>query len=507
MKSRHIAVVGAGPGGLSAAMLLASQGYKVSVFESRPDVGGRNSSLTLGDYRFDRGPTFLNMPYILEELFEDAGRSVHDYVRLKAIDPMYRLVFGETEFYAHRDRDTMVEQIERIFPGNGPGYDRFMREEGAKLKALSPILQNKHDSLLHYLHPRFLKALPKLTVHKSLYQCLASYFTDERLRLAFTFQAKYLGMSPWECPGAFTILSYIEHAYGIYHPIGGVSEISRAMARVVEEYGGEIHTDCAVKRVLVKNGRTTGIELADGEKVEADEVIVNADFAQAMNTLFEPGVLKKYTPRRLGKKSYSCSTFMMYLALDKVYEGAHHTILFAEDYKRNVHEIATSKILSEDPSVYVQNPAVTDPTLAPAGCSGLYVLAPVPNNTSGIDWEAEKDGFRELLLSKLEKQAGFAGVSSHIVGEKMITPLDWERQHHVYEGATFNLAHNLSQMMYLRPHNRFEEAEGCWLVGGGTHPGSGLPTIMESARITARGIAAKYTAAERFRRTAGAREV
>ncbi|WP_068775613.1 NAD(P)/FAD-dependent oxidoreductase [Paenibacillus sp. FJAT-26967] len=505
MNSRSVIVVGAGPGGLTAAMLLASQGRKVSVFEKLTEVGGRNSSVTLGKYRFDRGPTFLNMPHILEEVFHEAGRNVHDYLTLRSIDPMYRLVFGDVEFQAHRDRDQMVEQIEKVFPGDGPGYDRFMREEGIKFKAMSPILQNKHDSVLDYLRPQFLRALPKMTLTKSLYSCLSSYFKDERLRLAFTFQAKYLGMSPWDCPGAFTILSYMEHAYGIYHPVGGVSEVSRAMARVIEEYGGEIHTGCGVKRVLMKSGRAVGVELDDGTRQYADEIILNADFAGAMNRLFEPGVLRKYTSEKLKKKSYSCSTFMIYLALDKIYEGSHHTILFADDYRRNVDEISKNKILSADPSIYVQNPAVTDPTLAPPGCSGLYVLAPVPNNTSGIDWDREKEGFRALMLRKLKKQAGFEDIESHIVEEKIITPLDWEREHHVYEGATFNLSHNLSQMMYLRPHNRFEEATGCWLVGGGTHPGSGLPTIMESARITARGIAAREVCDSRIGHTAGVR--
>ncbi|AEI41494.1 phytoene desaturase family protein [Paenibacillus mucilaginosus] len=495
MASPKIIVVGAGPGGLSAAMLLAAKGYAVEVLEKQPELGGRTSAVRLGEYLFDRGPTFLNMPHILEELFAEAGRSVHDYVRLAAVEPFYRLLFGGSPFYVYKDSGQMIREITRMFPGNEKGYREFMRREKEKLEALMPLLQNKHDSPFDYLKPAFLKALPKLSVTRSLYDCLTDYFDDERLRLAFTFQAKYLGMSPWECPGAFSILSYMEHAYGIYHPIGGVHRISHAMARVVREYGGRIRLGTGVKRLVTRGGRVTGVMTEAGETLPADEVVIGADFAHAMKHLLEPGVSAKYGAEQLKRKRYSCSTFMLYLGVNRTYDLPHHSILFAEDYRRNVEEIAKAKVLSEDPSVYVQNPSVTDPTLAPPGKSAIYVLAPVPNNTSGIDWEREKAAFRRKVLDKVSREGGFEDLEQHIEAEHMITPRDWEADHHVYEGATFNLAHNLGQMMYLRPHNRFGELENVWLVGGGTHPGSGLPTIMESARISVRGLVEKLGAA------------
>ncbi|MER2258882.1 MAG: phytoene desaturase family protein, partial [Priestia megaterium] len=292
-------------------------------------------------------------------------------------------------------------------------------------------------------------------------------------------------MSPWECPGAFSILSFMEHAYGIFHPIGGVNQLSQAMAKVVEEHQGHIHLNQGVQKLWIENKRVKGIILENGERIGADDVIINGDFAHAMTNLIDEGALKKYAVKKLEKKKYSCSTFMIYLGIDKQYKDLpHHTIVFAEDYKKNVEEITKTLALSEDPSIYIQNPGVTDPTLAPEGKSALYILAPVPNNFSGVNWDEKQKDFRDAVLKIVEKKTGFKDLESHIEVEKIISPKQWEEDVLVYKGATFNLGHQLTQMMVLRPHNKFEELENCWLVGGGTHPGSGLPTILESSRIT-----------------------
>jgi len=276
----------------------------------------------------------------------------------------------------------------------------------------------------------------------------------------------------------------MEHEYGIYHPVGGLNQLSEAMARVTKEYGGQIHLNKGVKRLLLNGKKVKGVLLETGEKVEADEVVINGDFAHVMTHLVEPGVLKKYTPAKLEKKKYSCSTFMIYLGINKTYKLPHHTICFADDYKKNVEEITKTMTLSVDPSIYIQNASVTDPTLAPEGKSTMYILAPVPNNMSKIDWVTHEQTFKELVLKTVEEKTGFKGLRDVIEVEKVISPRNWETEMLVYKGATFNLGHQLSQMMVFRPHNRFEELENTWLVGGGTHPGSGLPTILESARIT-----------------------
>ncbi|SFJ90370.1 phytoene desaturase [Halobacillus dabanensis] len=378
----------------------------------------------------------------------------------------------------------MLKVIGEHFPGNEQGYDGFMKDTREKMQALMPLLQTRHNKWTDYVSKRALKALPKLSLGKSVYDVLSDYFTDERLKIAFTFQAKYLGMSPWECPGAFSILSYMEHEWGVFHPIGGVNQLSKAMAKVTEEHGGKIHLRQGVKRIRVEGKTITGLELETGEHVHADEYIINADFAEAMTNLVDDGVLRSHSKKKLEKKKFSCSTFMIYVGIDKLYDMPHHTILFAEDYQKNVNEMTRDLVLSEEPSIYIHNASVTDPTLAPPGHSAVYILAPVPNNYSEIDWEEKQETFKTLIYEELEKKTGFKDIRKHIVEEKVLTPKQWENDHSVYKGATFSLGHQLSQMMYFRPHNRFQELEHCWLVGGGTHPGSGLPTILESARIT-----------------------
>ncbi|PYZ94412.1 phytoene desaturase [Salipaludibacillus keqinensis] len=493
MARRKIAVIGAGPGGLAAAMMLSARGFNVQVFEKQPYLGGRTSSFTKKGYTFDLGPTFFSMPHILEEVFESSGRRLDDYVTLKELDPMYSLSFDDMTIRATRDREKMKRNIDSLFPGNGESYERFMNDTRKKMNALMPILQNKHASMLDYLRFRSLKALPQLELGKSLHDVLSNYFDDERLKLSFTFQSKYLGMSPWECPGAFSILSFMEHEYGVFHPIGGLNQLTKSMAKVIEEHGGEIHTGTGVKKLLINDKRTvTGLELDDGDLVEVDDVVMNADFAQGMSDLIDDSKRKKFKNVHLEKKKYSCSTFMIYAGMNQQVNLDHHTILFSQDYKKNVEEITKTKLLSADPSIYVQNPSITDSTLAPNGKSALYLLAPVPNNFSEINWENEKGHFRDLILDQVEKKTGLKELDKMIEVEEILTPYDWEHKKHVYKGATFNLAHNLGQMMYFRPHNKFNELDHLWLVGGGTHPGSGLPTIFESARITANLLTEKY---------------
>jgi phytoene desaturase len=254
------------------------------------------------------------------------------------------------------------------------------------------------------------------------------------------------------------------------------------MARVVEELGGKIHLPCPVRSLVLDGRKVTGILLESGETVAADEVVINADFAHAMSRLVPEGKLKKYTPKKLAEKKYSCSTFMIYLGIDGTVPLDHHTIFFAKDYHANLNDISKRKVLSKDISFYVQNASVTDPSLAPAGKSALYILVPTPNQSGSVAWGEERESFKNHVLDLVEKRANIPDLRSRVRVERVISPLDWQEDGRIYLGATFNLAHTFSQLLYLRPRNKFEELDHCYLVGGGTDRPYFLQMRLEEMR-------------------------
>jgi phytoene desaturase len=482
--SGKIGIIGAGPGGLTSAMLLAHKGFDVTVLEKADEVGGRSAPITLGDFKFDTGPTFLMMKHVLDDIFEACDRKSTDYLKFKLLDPMYQLNFQDFSIQMSSDIEKMRAEINRVFPGKENRLDKFYIRERKRYEKIIKNLYKDYSSITSFLSPKLVAALPSFFLGGSIFDNLGNYFDEEKLRVCFTFQSKYLGMSPWECPAAFTMIPFVEHEFGIYHVMGGLNQISKAMATVVEEENGEIITDKPVEKIVTSGKKVTGVMLKDGKRMDFDKVIVNADFGYAMTDLFEPNKIKKYSPEKLEKKKFSCSTFMLYLGVDKIYDAPHHNIVFANNYRENIDDIQEGR-LSEDFSFYVQNASVTDETLAPKGKSAVYLLVPTPNNKSNINWNSEESDFKEKVISSVEERTQMKDISNHIEVEKTITPKQWEQDYNVYIGATFNLAHNLSQMLYFRPHNRYGELKNLYLVGGGTHPGSGLPTIYISGIVTA----------------------
>jgi phytoene desaturase len=482
----EVVIIGAGPGGLAAALLLARAGVRVKLFEKQPRVGGRTAALEHDGFRFDLGPTFFLYPRILSEIFTAIGRNLEAEIPLVKLDPQYRLVFGAGgQLDATPNMAEMDRQITALSPRDAGAFQRFMSENRVKLAKLRPLLESPFCSLADLCSPAVFESLPWLRVWRSLGSELQRFFTDPRLTIAFTFQSKYLGMSPFRCPSVFSILSFLEYEYGVFHPLGGCSAIMERMAEIATEMGVEIHLGEPVEEIEFQGRRAVGVRTRRG-RFGCDALVVNADFSEAMTKLVPDRLRGRWKNRRLARKRYSCSTFMLYLGIDGRYdELPHHTIYIARDYKQNLAEIETRQTLSADPSFYVQNACVTDPGLAPAGGSTLYVLVPVPHRNPNVNWPEEQARFRQLALRQLEK-IGLNDLKQRIRYEKILTPQDWEQQYAVHKGATFNLAHNLGQMLHRRPHNRFEDLHGVYLVGGGTHPGSGLPVIFESARITTR---------------------
>lgn len=484
-RTPQIVIVGAGPGGLAAALLLARAGVRVHVVEKQPQVGGRCSSFTAQGFRFDLGPTFFLYPRVLERIYRHLGRNLFDDVPMSRLDPQYRLIFGSGgELLCTSDVARMKAEIARLSPADAANLERFLSDNRAKLEAFRPILERPFLGWRDLLQFSLLRLLPKVRPWLALDGELARYFSDPRIRLAFSFQSKYLGMSPFSCPSLFSILSFLEYEHGVWHPRGGCGAVSEAMARLAADMGATITCGEPVREILFDRHRAVGVRTERGV-IRADAVVVNADFARAMTNLIPDRLRRRWSNARIEKKRYSCSTFMMYLGIDGMADLDHHTIYTASDYRQNLEDIEVLKRLSDDPSFYIQNAGITDDSLAPPGCSTLYVLAPVPHQNGNIDWTRDRVAFRAKVLRQLEK-LGLHNLENRIRFERIVTPQCWENDFDVYRGATFNLAHTWRQMLHLRPRNRFEDVDGLYLVGGGTHPGSGLPVIYESARISSR---------------------
>ena len=483
-KTSRVAIVGAGPGGLAAALLLAREGVPVTIFEKEPQVGGRTRLIRApGGYTFDIGPTFFLYPRVLADIFQSCGERLEDHVEMKRLDPQYHLVFeGGGDMRATPDLPRLEREVARLAPGDAPNVRRFLADNRKKLELFRPVLEQDFSSPLDLVSPAMLSALPSLRPFASVDQDLRRYFADPRVRLAFSFQTKYLGMSPFRCPSLFTILSFLEYEHGVFHPVGGCGAVSEAMAALARRMGVEIRLETPVDRILYEAGEAVGVE-AGGERLATGAVVVNGDFGHAVRRLIPDEMRRAWPDRKIDKAKLSCSTFMLYLGLEgDVGDLEHHTIVLSRDYERNIHEISNG-ILPDRPSFYVQHAGRTDPGLAPPGHTSLYVLVPVPNLRCNVDWEKDAPRYRRLALERLNL-LGLGDVERRIRYERLVTPRAWEGEFSVYEGATFNLAHNLSQMLYFRPRNRF--GRNVYLVGGGTHPGSGLPVIYEGARITTR---------------------
>lgn len=419
---------------------------------------------------------------------------------------MYRLQFSENKHidcYSKSQSERMYSELDRVFPEDRKGYEKWIEYERIRYKKTMPLLEKIYHNYGSLVSMDAIKALPYLSLGRSIFSVLGDSFKNDLTKLSFSFQAKYLGMTPWECPGFFNLIPFVEHEFGVYHIEGGMSEISQQMVNVFkDELGGDLRLNSPVKQLLLENNRVIGVEMQNGEQFLADQVVLNADFAYAASNLIPDAenILKKWKPSKLPKKNYSCSTFMIYLALDKVYDNIpHHSIIFSNDYQNNMKNISDG-IVPSDPSVYVRNSSINDPLVAPEGKSGIYILVPVPNLIKqGVEnanqfWNDKEQlqKYKDHVLEFIEKRMDMKDLRKHITAEEIITPMGWHQERNVFNGTVFSLAHNILQLLCFRPRNKFEELDGLYLAGAGTHPGSGLPTILESGRIASELVLNEY---------------
>ncbi len=445
--------------------------------------------LTVGPYQMDTGPSIMQLPQILEAVFRRAGKRIEDYVTLKKLEPNTRIHFWDgTHLDTTWDQPKMRENIRALNPALVPVYDRWLAETEAKYGiAYEKFISHPADSLGYYNPLRLLPTL-RFKPWQSLYGHLNENFHDDRLSYAFSYPSKYLGLHPTTCSSVFSVIPYLELAFGVWHVMGGFRALAQGMKRCAEDLGAQFRMSSPVKRVRVEQGRATGVELESAEVLAADAVVVNADLPYAAQALVEDKwrAGSRLSNQSLEKAAYSCSTFMLYLGLDTVYRDLPHHLIYLSNNARRTDRAALEDLEADldDPPFYVVNPTVTDPTGAPEGHSTMYVLVPTPNTGRPHDWSKIEQQLTEKVPGWLEK-VGVRDVKAHIRAQRAFTAETWRDDFNVHRGAVFNLSHTWLQLGPLRPKVKSREVEGLFWVGGGTHPGSGLLTIMESANIAA----------------------
>ena len=486
----RVIIVGAGPGGLTAAINLAGLGFDVTVLEKESIPGGRMRGTTLdGGYQLDTGPTILQLPGVLEQVFRRAGKKLADYVTLQPLDPNTRIHFWDgSQLDTFGDERRMRESAAKLDPKLGDAFDAWMTEAKEKYTvAYEKFICTSADTLGYYAPWRLASTL-KFKPWQSLYTHLDSFFHDDRLNYAFSYPSKYLGLHPTTCSSVFSVIPFLELAFGVWHVQGGFRALSRGMQKCAEDLGATFRFNAAVAHLEVTNGTTTGVTLESGERLEADAVVINADLPAAAQKLIDPAWREgsRLSDKSLEKAKYSCSTFMLYLGLDTVYRELPHHLIYLSNAARRTDRAAIEddEIDLSDPPFYACNPTPSDPSGAPAGHSTLYVLVPTPNTARPVDWKAAEAELTRKIPAWLEK-VGMRDVAKHIVSQKAVTAETWRDEFSVFRGAVFNLSHTWLQLGPLRPKVKSPHVKNLYWVGGGTHPGSGLLTIMESANIAA----------------------
>jgi phytoene desaturase len=479
-----ISIIGAGLGGLALSMRLASRGHQVTVYEKQQYPGGRCGVAEGGGYRFDTGPTLLLMPDVLDELFEAAGLSLGSYLTLRTLDPNYRIHYRDGSDIVWRpDKEWMAGELERIHPGAGDGFRRFIREAEVHYRtARSHFVERDFDSYLEFLAPGQVAALFRTHAHRNLWRYTRSMLPDDRFCQSVTFQSMYLGTSPFESPAIYTLLPWTEMCEGIGYPEGGLHAVPRAMERAAKDLGVTFHYGVEVTDVDRDGRRVRGIQLDTGDRVETPWLVANEDLPHFLRERLGEDMPPRPWPWR-----YSAGTFLYFFGLDTQYDCLEHHNVILPGFERIFEDIATRQVVPEEPAFYISDTSGTDPTAAPEGGSAIYVLVPTPHLDARVDWDAERARVRELVLDKMET-LGCDSVRNHIVWEGGADPRDFERDLNLEKGSAFGLAHQFTQVSHLRPHNYHRGIDNLFFVGASVRPGTGIPMVVFSSRLTLRRI-------------------
>jgi phytoene desaturase len=493
---KKAAVIGSGFGGLAAAIRLQASGVRTTIFETRDQPGGRAYVYRDAGYTFDAGPTVITAPHCIEDLFTLAGRRMRDYVELMPVAPFYRLVWDDGDCFDYDgDSEHMLAQIRARDPDDADGYQRFVAYS-------KKVFETGYTELAHQPFLRFwdmIKVAPELAAlraDRSVYATVARYVKNDHVRQALSFHSLLVGGNPYETSSIYTLIHYLERQWGVFFPRGGTGALVAALVRLFEELGGELRLEAPVRRIRVDDGGPSPVHRVTTD-ARADEpfdlVVSNADLHHTYASLYQDEPRAAPMVRKVERMSWSMSLFVLYFGTDVSYADtvAHHTVVFGPRYRELLDEIFHGAALPDDFSLYLHAPHVTDPSLAPPGGGAFYVLSPVPHlGNAPLDWDAIAPVYADRILAALERL--MPDLRQHVVTRRWMTPRDFATTLVSHHGSAFSVAPNLTQSAWFRPHNKDPRIPGLYIVGAGTHPGAGVPGVINGARATVRCIARDF---------------
>ena len=482
-----VIIIGAGLGGLAAAIRLAARGFDVTVLEKNQTIGGKVNVVEADGYKFDTGASLLTMPRVLRELFESANRKLEDYLELVKLEPICRYFWNDgATFDASQNLEKTSAEIEKIEPRDVENFKRFITDSQRKFEiAERTFLAHALNDLPKLLRPKFARDLLAISSLKTLAKHNQSYFKSAKLQQLFNRFATYNGSSPYQVPATFALIPFVEFGLGAWYAKGGIYRIPQALAKLARELGVNIETDCAVEKIVVENKRAVGIALKNGAITNADFVVTNADAIETYRNLLDAAHRPNFSSQKIEKTEPSCSGFVLLIGANKRFPIlAHHNIFFSDDYRREFDQIFKEKRPADNPTIYVCATSRTDATQAPENHENLFILINAPYTSNQTDWTREAADYRNLIIKKLEN-LGLQGLEKSIEFEQTITPPDFEQKYRANKGSIYGVSSNGVFSAFMRPPNQSRDVQNLFFVGGATHPGGGMPLVLLSGKMAA----------------------
>ena len=475
-------IIGSGFGGIAAALRMKAKGHDVTLIEKHNDLGGRARVFIRNGFKFDGGPTVITAPKLIYELFEIFNKDASDYIKIVPLDIWYRFIFEDgLSFDYSGDEISMKKQIEKI---NNDDVDGYLKLVDFTKKIFDKGFTELAD--VPFNKPFFMiKQIPSLfglKSYKSVYSLVSSFVKNEKLRRMLSMHPLLVGGNPFTTTSIYGLILYLEKKWGIHYSIGGTGKIIKGLEKLMIEENIKIIKNSEVTKLITNNKNITSVEVNSKYIIKTDNVVCNADPPGVYENLInsKKNFIFEWKKKRM---DYSMGLFVYYFGTKKTYENvAHHTIKFGDKYKEHLEDIFNKKKLNDDISYYLHRPSATDKSMAPEGHDCFYVLVPVPNNQSKIDWSIEGDKMKKLVVDKMEKHL-LPNLRENIVEDFYLTPDYFENELNTKYGSGFSIQPRFSQSAYFRFHNKSEICNGLYFVGAGTHPGAGVPGVLSSAKV------------------------